>query len=112
MSLLYKCERCTLTHDHEVVPQEQQVIGAVIHLVWPFKAVGGKDTVYLCSDCFREVRVYISECKKMYEDLAAQAKVQAEKQNREDLLDLHDCHASPEDGCTCFSVYDGFGREE
>ena len=105
MSLLYKCERCTLTHDHEVVPQEQQVIGAIIHLVWPFEAVGGKDTVYLCSDCFKEMRTWIKESRAMYEDMAEKAKEQAEVD-----YDNHD-HKGAEHGCVCESMDDGYGKD-
>ena len=110
---LYTCTRCTLSEDQDIVKDPDRKIGLVMHLVWPYDQAYAKDRIYLCLDCMQEVKEEVLKMREYYENMANKALEEDRlEEARRDMLDQHDCHASPEDGCICINEYDdGYGKD-
>src|SRR3990167_5344333 len=67
---LYRCSRCTLIEDQDIVQDPNRKIGLVLHLIWPYDQASAKDKVYLCLDCFNHMRNWITDSREYFEDMA------------------------------------------
>ena len=72
---LYTCAMCTLKNDHDTLPETEQTIGVLLHVVYPYK--GMDNPVYVCKDCYKQVCNYIEDSRFYYEHCSNEAKRQA-----------------------------------
>ena len=96
---LYRCSRCMLIEDQDIVQDPDRKIGLVMHLIWPYDQAYAKDRIYLCLDCMQEVKKEVLKMREYYEDMAINAQLHID----------HDCGTPQGQGCQVCA--DGYGKD-
>ena len=101
MSLVYSCSMCPGHQDIEGLPDSQRNIWWLVYTGQPFCV----ENIYLCRDCWKEVKRMIEEERKYYEDMARNAQLQIDHAD-------HDCGTLQGQGCSvCVEYDDGYGKD-